>query len=66
LNGLIVVESRATSARKAVLGNGGLSKDATWDIMRQRHPIFSTKTSGGLDEMDALVLALSGERAAER
>lgn len=67
LNGLIVVESRATSARKAVLGNGGLSKDATWEIMRKRYQnLFSAKTSGGLDEMDALVLALSGERAAER
>ena len=67
LNDVIVIENRVTSARKAVLGNGALSKDQTWAVMRERYPkLFSAKTSGGLDEMDALVLALSGERAAER
>lgn len=67
LNGVFVVENRVTSARKAVLGNGALSKDQTWAIMKERYPkLFSFKTRGGLDEMDALVLALSGERAAER
>jgi Holliday junction resolvasome RuvABC endonuclease subunit len=67
LNGLIVVETRVTSARKAVLGNGALSKDQTWAAMKERYPtLFSFKTRGGLDEMDALVLALSNERATER
>jgi Holliday junction resolvasome RuvABC endonuclease subunit len=67
LNGLVVIETRATSARKAALGNGGLSKDDTWGIMRERYPnLFSAKNGGGLDEMDALVLALAGERVAER
>lgn len=67
INGLIVVETRVTSARKAVLGNGALSKDQTWLTMKERYPkLFSFKTRGGLDEMDALVLALSGERATER
>jgi Holliday junction resolvasome RuvABC endonuclease subunit len=67
LNGLIVVETRVTSARKAALGNGGLAKDAVWEIMRKRYPeLFAPKTRGGLDECDALVLALAGERVAER
>lgn len=67
IQGLIVVESRATSARKATLGNGRLSKEETWKIMNQRHlGLFSSKTRGGLDECDALVLALGGERLAER
>lgn len=67
IQGLIVIESRASSARKAALGNGGLSKDKVWEIMRKRYPdLFSAKTTGGLDECDALVLALAGERVAER
>lgn len=67
INGLVVIESRASSARKATLGNGRLSKDETWETMRKRYPdLFSAKTSGGLDECDALVLALAGERVAER
>lgn len=65
--GLIVIETRATSARKAALGRGNLAKDKVWEIMRKRHPnLFSLKTRGGLDECDALVLALAGERVAER
>lgn len=67
LNGLIVIETRASSARKATLGNGGLSKDKVWEIMRSKYPdLFSPKTRGGLDESDALVLALAGERVSER
>lgn len=67
LSGLVVVETRVSSARKAALGNGGLSKDAVWDIMKKRYDgLFAPKTRGGLDECDALVLALAGERVAER
>jgi Holliday junction resolvasome RuvABC endonuclease subunit len=67
LMGLVVIETRVSSARKAALGNGSLSKDAVWDLMRKRYPgLFALKTIGGLDECDALVLALAGERVAER
>lgn len=67
IQGLIVIESRATSARSAALGNGRLSKDQVWEIMRMKYPdTFSPKIRGGLDESDALVLALGGERLAER
>jgi Holliday junction resolvasome RuvABC endonuclease subunit len=67
LNGLVVIESRASTARKAALGNGALSKDAVWEIMRKQYPnIFSAKTSGGTDECDALVLAKAGPTVAER
>lgn len=65
--GLIVIETRATSARKATLGNGALSKDQVWEIMRKKYPTkFSPKTRGGLDECDALVLAEAGPTVAER
>lgn len=67
LNGLVVVESRASSVRKVVLGNGGLAKDEVWELMRKRYPdLFAPKLQGGLDEMDALVLALAGMTVAER
>lgn len=67
LMGLVVIESRATSARAKALGNGRLSKDDVWNLMRKRYPdLFAPKTRGGLDECDALVLALAGERVAER
>lgn len=67
LNDLIVIESRASSARKVTLGNGGLAKDKVWEIMRGRYPsLFSPKTRGGLDECDALVLAMAHERLSER
>lgn len=67
LFGVMVIEARATTVRRIVLGNGGLAKDAVWEIMRKKHPdLFSAKTQGGLDECDALVLALAGEGAAER
>ncbi len=63
----VVIEARATTARKAVLGKGNLSKDEVWEIMRHTYPdLFSAKARGGLDEMDALVLALSGPTVAER
>lgn len=67
MNGLVVIESRASSARKATLGNGALSKEQVWEIMRRNHPdLFSPKTRGGLDECDALVLAKAGPTVAER
>lgn len=70
LNGLMVIETRASSARKAALGNGGLSKDAVWELMKKNYPetfkLFSAKTRGGLDEMDSLVLALAGPSVAEQ
>jgi Holliday junction resolvasome RuvABC endonuclease subunit len=65
--GLVVIESRVSSARKAALGNGGLSKDEAWEIMRKRYPdLFAPKAQGGTDEMDALVLALAGPTVVER
>jgi Holliday junction resolvasome RuvABC endonuclease subunit len=67
VTGLVVIETRATSARKAALGDGSLSKDKVWELMRKRYPdLFAPKTRGGLDECDALVLALAGERVVER
>ena len=64
---LVVVESRVTTARRIVLGNGSMSKEDAWEVMRKRYPgKFSPKTRGGLDEMDALVMALAGPDVAER
>jgi len=67
MHGLVVVEVRVSTARSIVLGNGGMSKDDAWEVMRKRYPgVFSVKTSGGIDEMDAVVCGLAGPTAAER
>jgi Holliday junction resolvasome RuvABC endonuclease subunit len=69
LNGLVVIETRATSARKAVLGNGGLSKEAVWAEFQKTPDVaklFGRKDKGGLDRMDALVLAKAGPTVTER
>lgn len=67
LRGLVVLEIRASTSRSIVLGNGSLSKDAAWEIMRKRYPeLFSAKTGGGLDEMDAVTCAQAAPTAAER
>jgi Holliday junction resolvasome RuvABC endonuclease subunit len=70
LYGLVVIESRATSARKAALGNGALSKEAVWQLMQKEYPetfkLFGRKDKGGLDRMDAYVLAVAGPTVAER
>lgn len=65
--GLVVVEARATSARKAVLGNGALSKQAAFDIIKKRYPeiLLGRFDKGGGDKSDALILALAGPAIAE-
>ena len=65
---MLVVEARVTSARKVVLGRGNLSKEEAWKIVRERFPEhkFRRADKGGMDEADALVLALAGPAIAER
>lgn len=66
LEGLVVIEVRATTSRRIVLGRGNISKEDAWTVMRKRYPdLFSPKTRGGLDEMDALIASLAGPDAAE-
>jgi Holliday junction resolvasome RuvABC endonuclease subunit len=70
LNGVVVIETRATSARKATLGNGALSKESVWEHFQKNEPelvkLFGRKDKGGLDRMDAYVLAVAGPTVAER
>jgi Holliday junction resolvasome RuvABC endonuclease subunit len=68
LKGLVVVEARVTSARKAVLDNGALSKQEAFDEMKKRYPQiqFGRIDKGGGDRTDALVLALAGPSIAEQ
>lgn len=67
LKGLVVIEARVTSARKAVLGDGSLSKDKVFAEMKRRYPQldFGRFDRGGGDRADALVLALAGPAIAE-
>jgi Holliday junction resolvasome RuvABC endonuclease subunit len=67
LKGVLVIEARTTSARKAVLGDGSLSKEAVFELMRKRYPQleFGRFKHGGGDRSDALLLALAGPSIAE-
>lgn len=66
-SGCIVVEARATSARKIVLGDGSLAKREVFDQIKKRYPELSfdrfDKTGG--DQADALILALAAKDIAE-
>jgi Holliday junction resolvasome RuvABC endonuclease subunit len=68
LRGLLVIEGRVTSARKAALGRGNLSKQEAFNIIKKRFPEheFGRIDKGGGDKSDALVLALAGMRLAEK
>lgn len=67
--GIVVVEARVTSARKAALGAGNIPKDLCFDRIRKMFPNidFGTKgkTNGSMDKSDATVLALAGPTLAE-
>lgn len=65
--GMMVIEGRTSSARKAALGRGNLSKDEAWEMVKKMYPNhkFRAKTSGGTDEMDAVVMALAAPTLAE-
>lgn len=67
LRSITVIEARVSSARKHALGNGNMSKEEAWAVMKATyasHP-FQLAKSGGYDESDAAVLALAGPAIAE-
>lgn len=66
--GVTVIEGRVSSARREALGRGNMSKDECWNEIRRRYPDyrFRPKTRGGMDETDAIVLALAGPGLVER
>jgi crossover junction endodeoxyribonuclease RuvC len=68
LRGMMVIEARATSARKAALGKGNLSKRECFDQIKKKFPDHKFKRfdGSGADETDATVLALAGPSIAER
>lgn len=68
LRGLLVIEARATSARKASLGKGNLSKKECFALIKKKYPdhVFKRFDSSGADETDATILALGGISLAER
>jgi Holliday junction resolvasome RuvABC endonuclease subunit len=65
---LLIIESRVTSARKVTLGNGGLSKEKAFQIIKKRFSEFDFGRidKGGGDKSDAVILALGGVALAER
>lgn len=68
LRGMLVIEARATSARKASLGRGNLSKKECFDIIKKMYPDHKFKRfdSSGADETDAVVLSIGGITLAEK
>jgi Holliday junction resolvasome RuvABC endonuclease subunit len=65
--GMLIVEARVTSARKAALGDGSLSKEKAFALIKQRFPEydFGRIDKGGGDKSDAVVLALAATSLAE-
>ena len=65
LKGLMVIEARATSARKAALGRGNMSKKECFEVIKKMYPDhkFQRFDTSGADETDAVVLSLSSNLA---
>jgi Holliday junction resolvasome RuvABC endonuclease subunit len=68
LRNKMVIEARVSSARKATLGKGNLSKQESYNIIKKRFPQedWGRIDNGGADRADALILALAGLKLAER
>jgi crossover junction endodeoxyribonuclease RuvC len=68
LRGLLIIEGRVTSARKAALGKGNMSKEEAYKKVKAMYPShnWGRINDGGADRADALVLALAGPAIAER
>lgn len=66
--GLVVIEAAVSSARKEALGKGNLSKEECFKRIKKLFPghTFLRADKGGMDESDAIVLALAGPGLAER
>lgn len=62
-----VAQIQVTTARRIVFGKGNMSKDAAWDYVKKNWDFdFGHKTTGGLDKMDAAVIALAAPEFIER
>lgn len=75
LSGAMVVNPGVSTARSITFQgkrigkkSGSLSKDDAWTLFKQIYPNISllAKTSGGLDQMDAYVLAIAAPTILER
>lgn len=66
--GLMVVEAHVRTARKHALGRGDYAKDEAFKRVKKLFPDhdFRRADKGGLDESDAIVLALAGPDIAEQ
>lgn len=65
--GMTVIEARVSSARKEALGKN-VDKETAHAKVKEMYPEhkFKSKTTGGMDETDAIVLALAARGLAER
>lgn len=68
LRGILVIEARVTSARKAALGRGDMSKEESYKKIKEMYPLeeWGRINNGGADRADATVLALAALEIAER
>lgn len=67
-SGLLVVEAHVRTARKHALGRGDYAKDEAFKRVKKMFPEhqFRRADKGGMDESDAIVLALAGPDIAEQ
>lgn len=64
---LVVIEGRVSSARAEALGRGDIKKEDAHEQVKKMFPQhkFKAVNRGGMDETDAVVLALAGPGLAE-
>jgi Holliday junction resolvasome RuvABC endonuclease subunit len=66
--GSIVISAAITRSRSIVLSRGNLKKEVAFDEFKKLYPKFKLlpKTTGGMDQCDAMVHALAGPVLLER
>lgn len=67
-NGSLVLPCNVKTCRKVVLGRGDIDKEEAFEQLRKTYPQFAwaRKTVGGMDQSDAIVIALAAPTVLER
>lgn len=67
-NGSLVLPCNVKTCRKVVLGRGDIDKEDAFAELRKRYPDlnWAKKTVGGMDQSDAIVIALAAPTVLER
>lgn len=67
-NGSLVLPCNVKTCRKVVLGRGDIDKEEAFAELRKQYPDFTwaKKTVGGMDQSDAIVIAIAAPTVLER